>query len=72
MALPFAYLHPVFAMQRCVVCVLSQLFAATQQNAFQRLTDIETRLQDEQDGIAATREQQDVQWNTWSLSTLDT
>jgi chromosome segregation protein len=29
---------------------------AAQQNAFQRLTDIETRLQDEQDAIAATRE----------------
>lgn len=30
---------------------------AAQQNAFQRLTDIETRLQDEQDAIAATREE---------------
>lgn len=29
---------------------------AAQQNAYQRLTDIETRLQDEQDAIAATRE----------------
>jgi len=30
---------------------------AAQQNGLQRLTDIETRLQDEQDGIAATREE---------------